>query len=989
MAAVGILSALRLSRAVTEPPTEPPTPRFAIDEDSIDPAVFGLTSYASPITRMPRIDRATAIQVPALKRARDLICSPIGALPLATYNAQRGVVRTDLLEQPEAGVPRMVTMTRLVEDLLFEEVAVWRVTEFTPTGFPKRIRRLDPRKDVDIDDDKGEIRDRRTGQRIPDREIIRFYSPTDGLLTAGARALRTLLMLDARAYRSAENPVPDGFFRPRDDVDPFDDEPDDDATEDEKAAAYTAAKFITEWNQARQNGGSQGYVPAALEYEKLAWDPKALQLTEARQHAVIEIARIAGVDPEDLGVSTTSRTYFNAETKRRDRLDFTLNQYVRAIEDRLSMGDVTPRGQYVRFNIDGFLRTDTLARYDAYEKARALGLLTLNEMRALEDLPPLDEPETPEQEVNNVTELPVRAHRFAADNGVLTFDTPAGHQEFSVDLEKRTIRGMILPYGSVGYSRGVPYQFGKGTIRTPVDSSRVKLYIEHDRLRAVGHAVEFSDTDTGLFGVFKVANTPDGDHALLMASEKVWDGFSVGLGRNAKFRAGRDGVHLALEAPMVETSLTAAPAFDDARVSTVALSADDEGKPTMTETPVKPAETTEDTTAPVVLGEEFGKQFSADLAAQLGPEMAKLFQQVAERQTPPTREDVAATASAQFSVREELPYRFDGSSKGERCFTDDLREAWNGNAEAKTRLEAFMEDVHQAFAVTTGNTSALNPTQNRPELYVPQLLYTRPLWDLVSTGTLNDKTPFTVPKFGTATGLAGDHTEGVEPTPGTFTATVQTISPSAISGKVEINREVWDQGGNPQTDTIVWREMQNAYFEAIESKIAAMLNAIAAANLYGGAEQNLAGAVDGALSESLMNLLVDLQFVRGGNRYTAAAADGVLYKALAGAQDTTGRALFPLLGPTNASGTIEPVASSINVHGQTFRPAWALNTGVANARHSYMFVPGSVWQWASAPKRFTFEYQVKSIDMAVWGYTGGAVLKESDVIRIDHTTADV
>ena len=69
------------------------------------------------------------------------------------------------------------------------------------------------------------------------------------------------------------------------------------------------------------------------------------------------------------------------------------------------------------------------------------------------------------------------------------------------------------------------------------------------------------------------------------------------------------------------------------------------------------------------------------------------------------------------------------------------------------------------------------------------------------------------------------------------------------------------------------------------------------------------------------------------------------------------------------------------------RAAWALGTG--NAAKSYNFVKASVWAWASTPKRFTFEYQVKSIDMAIWGYAASAVLRDSDVKPIDYTTADV
>ena len=51
-------------------------------------------------------------------------------------------------------------------------------------------------------------------------------------------------------------------------------------------------------------------------------------------------------------------------------------------------------------------------------------------------------------------------------------------------------------------------------------------------------------------------------------------------------------------------------------------------------------------------------------------------------------------------------------------------------------------------------------------------------------------------------------------------------------------------------------------------------------------------------------------------------------------------------------------------------------------------MPSSVWCWTSAPKRFTFEYQVKSIDMAIWGYVGTAILRDSDVKPIDYDTSD-
>lgn len=91
-----------------------PAAAFAVDADSIDPAVFGLTSYAAPTSVAPRIDRRTAVQVPAVKRAHDLIAGVLGALPWDTFTADRRPVDNALLAQPEANVPRSVTMTRLL-----------------------------------------------------------------------------------------------------------------------------------------------------------------------------------------------------------------------------------------------------------------------------------------------------------------------------------------------------------------------------------------------------------------------------------------------------------------------------------------------------------------------------------------------------------------------------------------------------------------------------------------------------------------------------------------------------------------------------------------------------------------------------------------------------------------------------------------------------------------------------------------------------------
>ena len=90
-------------------------------------------------------------------------------------------------------------------------------------------------------------------------------------------------------------------------------------------------------------------------------------------------------------MSTTSRTYQNSEQRRQDLLDFTLSAYMKAVEQRLSMADVTPRGYRAKFNLDSFLRGDTKGRMEA-AIGEPLGLYPPERLAELEDIPSVRKP---------------------------------------------------------------------------------------------------------------------------------------------------------------------------------------------------------------------------------------------------------------------------------------------------------------------------------------------------------------------------------------------------------------------------------------------------------------------------------------------------------------------------------------------------------------------------------------------------------------------
>lgn len=544
---------------------------------------------------------------------------------------------------------------------------------------------------------------------------------------------------------------------------------------------------------------------------------------------------------------------------------------------------------------------------------------------------------------------------------------------FSVDRDSRTIKGLAVPYGAVGDNGFGRYRFAKGTL----DWGKVKYLDQHNWGQAAG-TVAFEDSAQGLLMTAKIAKGARGDQLLALhepdpdTGEAVYDGLSIGLANGAVFDRAEDGVLDCKGATVIEVSGTPNAAFKEARVSSVAMSAGAHEKADPADITTERNTVTEQVTEAVEAAPAFN---GADIVSAIKDGFAAIAPQ---RQVIP-----AATATVE--VVEELPYNFSGR-KAAHGLLADIVASKNGNGEAGERLAKFMaDDVAPVFAsITTGNVAGLNPSPTRPELYVDNLHYSHPLQNMVTTGGLDSVTAFVIPKFSSAAGLVGDHTPGTEPTGGSFVATTQTVTPSALSGKAVLNREVIDQGGSPQVDQIIWNEMQSGYFDNLEAAIAAALAAAATG------EQNIGGGADDPAKVKLLKAyLSSLQFAKGGDRFSAFAADPTMYGLLTGATDSTGRPLLPILGATNSDGSLAPSMESVSVGGKRAVPAWALDKATANAELSYLFVPSSVYAWASAPSRFDFSYQVATVEVGIWGYKAAAVTRNSDVVAIDATTADV
>lgn len=941
------------------------------------------------------VGRADALGVPAVLRGRNLICG-IGTLPLEAVDADNRLIDHPLLRQPDPNVARSVTLAMTVEDLLFDAVAWWRITSFGWDGYPVNAVRYAPEK-VSLNPPAGYDIGRlpsglpvsgvlwMNGEPVPWSEVIRFDSPNPALLLAGRKAIARAIALDGAAELFANNPRMRGYFTPKD-------------TNAEAAADEEIQDALDAWAIARRER-IDGYIPGAMEYNTVQDPtPADLQLIQLQEKATKDLANALGIDPEELAVSTTSRTYANVVDRRKDRINDTYSPYMLAITERLSMPDVTKRGVSVRFNLNDYLRADPKTRAEVQAIYEGMGVTDAAEIRQQEGLPPraVEKPEPvappvpiPATVGDPMPELQASARpdaTFARGAG-MTFELTTA-AAFAVDTESRTITGLAVPYDQVARNNGRRFRFAPGSLKY-VAVNRVKLLRDHDNSKALGKAISLTETPQGLVAKFAVSAGAAGDEALALAVDEVLDGLSVGVDWREEDLVDdpkNRGVKLVTSAALREVSLTAVPAFDDSRLTSVKAARDEEGNPGM-----DPEQTTETAPAnqPVTFSAE---QFAQFLESQRPAAPAE------------TRPTVNPTTTPVTQVSEPLPYRFDRGGnfvQADHEFSRDLLsmsrggdDGQNGGSGPTTDAGRRVMDLLSAsFAtVATTNVSTANPNIQRPDMWVDKRDYSRkPLWAAVNKGAPpNGVTPFVFPKFNSSGTLVADHVEGVEPVAGAYTTTNQTVTPTALSGKASLTREVWDQGGNPAVSSLIWNQMLRDWFEGLETATGTFLNTLTAA-----ADITLGVAVvDDALADAWEAALVDLQYTRGGDELTVFAMEQFLYKAFVKAEDSTGRPLYPILNPMNTNGTAASRYRTLDLSGITGIPTWGLGAGTGGAlNNSWLFDPATVHGWATAPQRLEFPgtasaggyAPVAMVDIAIWGYKAFA---NSDINGVRQVTYD-
>jgi HK97 family phage portal protein len=158
-----------------------------------------------------------------------------------------------------------------------------------------------------------------------------------------------------------------------------------------KPSQETIKSMLLRWKKHHQ-GTRNAHMPGVLEggatWKQITISPDEAQFLDTRRFSVTEVARLFRVPPHlisDVEKSTSWGT--GIEEQNLGWITYSLRPWLERLEQATNI--FLPGAAFVKFNVEGLLRAQTEARYSAHATAIQWGFKNVDEVRALEDMPPL------------------------------------------------------------------------------------------------------------------------------------------------------------------------------------------------------------------------------------------------------------------------------------------------------------------------------------------------------------------------------------------------------------------------------------------------------------------------------------------------------------------------------------------------------------------------------------------------------------------------
>lgn len=155
-------------------------------------------------------------------------------------------------------------------------------------------------------------------------------------------------------------------------------------TQDQADALKT--RWMAQHGNARR---SIAVLNATTEFHPLTWSPVDMAAVDFARLSVASIAAMFNLEPSMIGAPSDSNTYANIESRNTAFYQRTLLPWVKRTEAVLDAQ--LPRGTGIHVEIDALLRADSMTRANVEKIYLDAGVLTVDEVRALENRPPMSE----------------------------------------------------------------------------------------------------------------------------------------------------------------------------------------------------------------------------------------------------------------------------------------------------------------------------------------------------------------------------------------------------------------------------------------------------------------------------------------------------------------------------------------------------------------------------------------------------------------------
>lgn len=150
---------------------------------------------------------------------------------------------------------------------------------------------------------------------------------------------------------------------------------------------------LDEFRSGGEQEGKTLILEEGMTYTPMAMTAEDAQWIESRKFSRTDIAMFFGVPPHMIGDTEKSTSWGTGiEQQSIGFVAYTLEDHLTMWEEAIGR-DLVPEAEptmYARFNRGALVKGDIKARWDAYMKGRQMKVYSANDVRALEDLNPID-----------------------------------------------------------------------------------------------------------------------------------------------------------------------------------------------------------------------------------------------------------------------------------------------------------------------------------------------------------------------------------------------------------------------------------------------------------------------------------------------------------------------------------------------------------------------------------------------------------------------